>query len=874
MQPKKLNLQGNFAVKLGGMIGMGGPPVKKPQPKVIVEEKPFEDIGSDKPEEDENKGTVQEAQKNRANLRTAKGGRRPPTRKVRVATTEEKVEEHPLEVDPNVDYLAKLDNNKDNQGENPEKTPESKPKKELPTRSTPESKSKENTPTTGEKKSAPPKKELPKKQLPTKKELPAKKELPTKTNPENKPKEETPTTGIKIDANDDSPKDEKSPKEKLKDEKSPKEKSKDEKAPKEKKTKEKKVKEEKLPKVKEEKPPKEEKKTKEKKVKEESSKETDSPKEPKPKDEKSPKEKSKDEKAPKEKKTKEKKVKEEKLPKVKEEKPPKEEKKTKEKKVKEESSKETESPKEPKPKEEKLPKEPKPKKEKKTKEKPPKETPSKETPTTEKTDSRSSSSPPSTPKKEITPPSTPKKETKDTPKSEKTDIPSKKEKKDTKRDKKKLPEKTEIIENIRQSTSLNSKDAQVHDALNNWMDTGSNSSVIDTKKLTKNIVILGGGTAGLLVLRELYFLAENESANIYLVEPNSSYTPFESIIYSLSNGSPVDVLKRDYTHLNFPLANFIHDNSVFIDTDQRVVHIKSGSLKFDFLVISTPTISNNSVDGLSEASFDIFDLDTLHHVRKLAPSLTGDIVVALPNEEDLPDPFFPYHFIFLLCDFLLSSHFSHNVHFVSSSNSPLSSFGNKFSDFVLERLNVAKVNHSFASSIDSVDYCAREIKITKSMIHGEKLIKINKSLQYGLLICAFKRKGLDVLDHSGLLNDDGYVPASPETLLVDEEEDIYVIGDSARYELPYGKNSYLQTGYSFYKSQAKIISARIDQTITEKGMEFVYDSKMDYHLYVGNNEFVDVEAQFLPNLQVNFKTSQKNVKKINEIESDINKNFF
>ena len=118
-------------------------------------------------------------------------------------------------------------------------------------------------------------------------------------------------------------------------------------------------------------------------------------------------------------------------------------------------------------------------------------------------------------------------------------------------------------------------------------------------KFSKKIVILGAGTAGLLTLSELNHLAEKEMARLFLVEPEVSYIPSESIIYALGDDTPIDTFKRDYLHLNFPYVTLIHDSPVFLDTEQRVIHIKSGSVKFDHLIVSNPSVpTSDNIPGI------------------------------------------------------------------------------------------------------------------------------------------------------------------------------------------------------------------------------------------------------------------------------------
>ena len=110
--------------------------------------------------------------------------------------------------------------------------------------------------------------------------------------------------------------------------------------------------------------------------------------------------------------------------------------------------------------------------------------------------------------------------------------------------------------------------------------------------------------------------------------------------------------------------------------------------------------------------------------------------------------------------------------------------------------------------------------------------------------------------------------------MVEDEKNVYVVGDSGQLELPYGENSYLPKGIEFYKGQAKTVAARIEESIFGNSKEsLTYDPSIDYQLYVGNGEYIDISAKFLPSLSLEYKPAQKSSKRVKEMESRINKCF-
>jgi len=150
----------------------------------------------------------------------------------------------------------------------------------------------------------------------------------------------------------------------------------------------------------------------------------------------------------------------------------------------------------------------------------------------------------------------------------------------------------------------------------------------------KQIIIAGGGYAGIQVALMLEYLFKGSDTIISLIDKNAYHTLLPSLPEIISNRGFSIIDYRDI--IQDKKIEFIQATITNIDLSKKLVDITDlqnnhFSLKYDFLAISLgsqPFLPN--IEGLKEHAFlfnTIQDAQTIAE-RILDPSLNGNIVVA------------------------------------------------------------------------------------------------------------------------------------------------------------------------------------------------------------------------------------------------------
>src|SRR3989337_2837480 len=105
-------------------------------------------------------------------------------------------------------------------------------------------------------------------------------------------------------------------------------------------------------------------------------------------------------------------------------------------------------------------------------------------------------------------------------------------------------------------------------------------------RIMEQIVILGGGFAGLTLATELDRLAAEGKAEVTLVERNASFQMGFSMQWVLAGRRTPEQGQRSYSDLRAPHVRFLPDQVASTDTNARTVHSKAHELKYDRLVVA------------------------------------------------------------------------------------------------------------------------------------------------------------------------------------------------------------------------------------------------------------------------------------------------
>ena len=329
----------------------------------------------------------------------------------------------------------------------------------------------------------------------------------------------------------------------------------------------------------------------------------------------------------------------------------------------------------------------------------------------------------------------------------------------------------------------------------------------------KNIVVLGAGTAGTMMVNKLSKVLPDKEWKITIVDQEEThyYQPgFLFIPFGIY--SPQDVVKsrREYIPSQVDL---IMSPITLIEPDKRQVALKNGqNLKYDLLLIATGTnIRPDETEGMLGPQWhkEIFDFYTYEGALALSRKLMhweGGRLVLNVVEMPIKCPVAPLEFLFLADWYFHKKGIRDKVELEyvtpldAAFTRPLAA--GVLGD-ILERKNI-KI---------TTDYGLSEVNQERKIIESYEGTEIG----YDLLVTIPTNMGADVIEASGMGDEFNYVATDKHSLQSKKHENIFIIGDATN--LPSSKAG------SVAHFQAEILTENILKVI--EGLE--PDAKFDGH---------------------------------------------
>ena len=288
----------------------------------------------------------------------------------------------------------------------------------------------------------------------------------------------------------------------------------------------------------------------------------------------------------------------------------------------------------------------------------------------------------------------------------------------------------------------------------------------------RKIVILGSGAGGTMVANTLRKKLDDSEWQITIIDKDDEHH-FQSGYLFIPFGvySKDDVLKSKKEFIPKGIE-FVVDNVVKIDKDERRVETEMGQYDYDWLVIATGCrIVPEEIDGMIDAwGTDIFDFYTLEGALSLHKKLkyfeSGKVVL---NIAEIPFkcPIAPLEFVFMADWFFTANGVRDKVEIEIVT--PL--------DSVFTKPVAAKILGDFAVK--------KKIKVTPhfdiAQVNAkEKTIESHKGdkVGYDLLVAIPTNMGDQAIIDSDLGDPLGFVPTDNHTLKAENVDRIFVLGDA------------------------------------------------------------------------------------------------
>lgn len=292
----------------------------------------------------------------------------------------------------------------------------------------------------------------------------------------------------------------------------------------------------------------------------------------------------------------------------------------------------------------------------------------------------------------------------------------------------------------------------------------------------KNLLILGGGTAGTIMANKLRKELPVEDWQITVIDkdPVHHYQPgFLFIPFGIYNARDVVRRKKDFfaDYITFLVAEVDRID----DAANQLILTNGKAMAYDVLVLATgaQTVPEET-EGLKGTLWykDIFDFYTCEGATRLAKKLEnwkgGKLVIALA-ESTIKCPVAPLEFTFLADAFFAEKGIRDKVDITYVTPLPGAFTKPKATKVLGKLLEEKKVNVV-------PDFYLQRVDNSRKMLVSYD----DQRVPFDLLVVIPVNKGAHAIAKSGLGDDDGlqFVPTDKFSLQSKKRENIFVIGDA------------------------------------------------------------------------------------------------
>lgn len=341
----------------------------------------------------------------------------------------------------------------------------------------------------------------------------------------------------------------------------------------------------------------------------------------------------------------------------------------------------------------------------------------------------------------------------------------------------------------------------------------------------KTVLILGGGTGGIVAANVLRKLLD-EQHQVIVVDRNNKYyfqASYPLLMVGLRNPEQIS---RNLNGLKAKGIQFIQAEITQILPRQNQVRTTAGILEYDYLIIALGVdLHPEMIPGQSEIAYNPYNIHSVHRLQKTLQFFRSGTIVVFIASLPYTGAVGPYEIVFLIDAWLRQRKVRHQVRLVHITPEPtLFPFASK------------KVSKSLKLMMEQRDIelitSAKTLALDK---HKQELALADGQTVYGdLMIGIPAHSGPQVLQNSSLVLDQSWCAVSPHTLHtkiqyeagthVAEADNVFCVGDAAALRLP-GSGMWAPKAGLFAHFQAEVVARNIALRIAGQEPRFRYRGK-------------------------------------------------
>jgi sulfide:quinone oxidoreductase len=354
--------------------------------------------------------------------------------------------------------------------------------------------------------------------------------------------------------------------------------------------------------------------------------------------------------------------------------------------------------------------------------------------------------------------------------------------------------------------------------------------------LTKipHVVILGGGFGGLSAANELRNSLSSSQIKITVIDKKDWFMVGFAKLWIINGTRTFENSIGSLNKLQNKEIDFIKDEIMTINLENKNIETKSQNISFDFLIISMGAIlAPQKISGLEENGFNLYDHNQLSEIHdRLGNMKSGKIAIVIMGMPYKCPPA-PFEASLLIDSMLrkLGVRDSIQIDFYSPAPITLPAAGTEVSKQILEIISSEKIIFHNLSKIKSVEH--------------KKLIFENSEADFDLLLAVPPHIAPKVIYDSGLAKEPGFIPIDRDCKT--PFENVFAVGDVTN--LVVTENMAVPKAGIFAEGEGITVARNIISKIQSKEESILFDGKGGCFIESGRNTASVIEVDMFSNPQ-------------------------
>ena len=343
----------------------------------------------------------------------------------------------------------------------------------------------------------------------------------------------------------------------------------------------------------------------------------------------------------------------------------------------------------------------------------------------------------------------------------------------------------------------------------------------------KDIVILGGGSGGIVCANELRKKLSKDH-RVILIDKDEEHTFYPSLLWLIFGLRKPEQIKRSLRVLTKRGIEFIQGEVNEISTEKKSISLDGQNINYDYLVISLGAELNTKAFPKTPKIFNFYCLEGAKLSGEAIKNISSGKIIILIAGMPFKCPAAPYEFAFLIDSFFKNRNIRDRIgiEIYTPETLPMPTAGPQIGNMLKQMLESRQINFNHERKFKSVD-------------EGKIYFEDGKTADFDLLFVVPPHTAPEVVKRANLINGSGWIPVDRKALKT-KFENVYAIGDVTTIKLPGqykpDKPPNLPKAGVFAHYQAETVAENIVKEINGQKPDKIFSGDGYCFLELGNHK--------------------------------------